>query len=252
VATVSWRLCFSWRFSFLSARAHARLCSSGKSWSFLFPLHVLQPANTSGFRLPCRCSKFSLTRVSAGFNPREWISCLQATRGSPRFKALYWSHGAKTPSQSLGLAQVACSVLLCWPFFFLLPPTPNFADLHRPVVFSLALKACYESELTCGGMDLVSPLPYCFYCCDVSVCRSALSWVGIVTGKNWYCFWVTGSKDSRIYDSNCSPTLISWTRPSGVRWNDCEDINRFSIWFSSSVSLGSLPVPSCVSVVVPN
>jgi hypothetical protein len=32
----------------------------------------------------------------------------------------------------------------------LLPPAPNFADLRRLVVFSLALKACYESELTCA------------------------------------------------------------------------------------------------------
>jgi hypothetical protein len=58
----------------------------------------------------CRYSRFSLTRVSAGFNPRESISCLQATRGSPRFRPLYWYHGAKTP-QSLGLARVEVSLL---------------------------------------------------------------------------------------------------------------------------------------------
>jgi hypothetical protein len=99
-----------------------RLSSSGKSWSFLFPLHVLQPANTSGFRLLCRCSKFSLTRVSAGFNPRDWISCLQATRGlAPIQSALLISRSQDSfsvaRSNTSRSVSLACSVLLCWPFF---------------------------------------------------------------------------------------------------------------------------------------
>jgi hypothetical protein len=75
-----------------------------------FLLRVLQPVSASGFCFLCRCSRFSLTRVPAGFNPRELISCLQATRGSPQFRPLCWSHRAKTPP-SLGLARVEVSLL---------------------------------------------------------------------------------------------------------------------------------------------
>jgi hypothetical protein len=76
-------LLFLQSFLFFRPVRTPRLSSSGKSWSFLFSLRVLQPASASGFCLLCRCSRFSLTRVSVGFNPRESISCLQVTRGSP-------------------------------------------------------------------------------------------------------------------------------------------------------------------------
>jgi hypothetical protein len=76
-------LFFLQSFLFFRSVRTPRLSSSGKSWSFLFSLRVLQPASASGFCLLFRCSRFSLTHVSAGFHPHESISCHQATRGSP-------------------------------------------------------------------------------------------------------------------------------------------------------------------------
>jgi hypothetical protein len=59
-------------------------------------------------------------------------------------------------------------------------------------------------------------------------------------------------KDSRIHGSNHSPTVISWTHPSGVRWNACEDINCFLSQFLSLISHVVLRAPFRVSAVVPN
>jgi hypothetical protein len=64
--------------------------------------------------------------------------------------------------------------------------------------------------------------------------------------------WVTGSKDSRFFSPNCTLAVISRTRPPGVHWNDCEDINYSSIRFLSLISHVILLAVFHVSAVVPN
>jgi hypothetical protein len=74
----------------------------------------------------------------------------------------------------------------------------------------------------------------------------------ISCGDSRYSSWVTGPKDSRLSSSNHFFAVISQTRPPGIRWNDCEDINYFSIWFLSSISHVVLPTLIYVSAAVTN
>jgi hypothetical protein len=69
-----------------------------------------------------------------------------------------------------------------------------------------------------------------FWCC------LSLSCVWIVAGRSWYSSWVIRSKDSRFRGSNCTPTVISRTHPTCVRWNVCEYLNCSLIQFLSSIS----------------
>jgi hypothetical protein len=82
-----------------------------------------------------------------------------------------------------------------------------------------------------------------------SILSSECVW--IVAEGNRYNSWAVGSKSLRFPSPNRSPVVISWTRPPGVRWNACEDINRFLIWFLSSFSLRVLPASIRVFVAVP-
>jgi hypothetical protein len=67
---------------------------------------------------------------------------------------------------------------------------------------------------------------------------------------SWYCFLVTGSKESMIRGLNCSPALVFRTRPPGVRLNDCEGMNCFSSRFLSSILHVILLAPFRVFAVV--
>jgi hypothetical protein len=60
------------------------------------------------------------------------------------------------------------------------------------------------------------------------------------------------NQDSRIYGLNCSSVVISQMRQLVVRWNACEYINYFLIWFSSSILHVVLPTLICVFAVISN
>jgi hypothetical protein len=70
--------------------------------------------------------------------------------------------------------------------------------------------------------------------------------------RSLYSSWVLELKDSRIRGLNRTYTVIFRTRPPGVRWNNCEDINWVLIWFLSSISLVVLLAPFRVSAMVPS
>jgi hypothetical protein len=65
--------------------------------------------------------------------------------------------------------------------------------------------------------ELAASIPMCW------------SWIfdclWIITGICRYSSWVIGLKDSRFSSSDHSPTMVFWTRPPSVWWNDCEAIN---------------------------
>jgi hypothetical protein len=75
---------------------------------------------------------------------------------------------------------------------------------------------------------------------------------GIIVGRCRYNSWVTESKDFSICSLNHFFMVIFRTWPPGVRWNICEDINCYSIWFLSSILHVVLLAPIRVSVVVHN
>jgi hypothetical protein len=76
--------------------------------------------------------------------------------------------------------------------------------------------------------------------------------VRIFVGDSWYSYWVVGSEDLMVRGSNRFFTIIFWTRPPDVRWNNCEDINSSLIWFLSSILHVFLLGPIHISVAVPN
>jgi hypothetical protein len=80
------------------------------------------------------------------------------------------------------------------------------------------------------------------------VCSVGL--LSIVVLRSRYSSWVIGSKDSRFRGSNCTFAVVCRTRPPGVRWNVCGDINYFLSWFISSISYEVLLAPFCVFIVV--
>jgi hypothetical protein len=80
------------------------------------------------------------------------------------------------------------------------------------------------------------------------VCSVGL--LSIVVVRSRYSSWVIGSKDSRFRGSNCTFAVVCRTRPPGVRWNVCGDINYFLSWFISSISYEVFLAPFCVFIVV--
>jgi hypothetical protein len=88
------------------------------------------------------------------------------------------------------------------------------------------------------------------FCCQVKI--SFVLCVDCCRNSFRSYLWATGSKSLMFSSSNCSQTVVSWTRPQGIRWNNYEDMNWFSIWFLSSVSHVFLPALICVSDVVSN
>jgi hypothetical protein len=76
--------------------------------------------------------------------------------------------------------------------------------------------------------------------------------VWIIAGGSWSCLELPDQKDLRFCGLNCSSVVVSQTRPPGVRWNACEDINCSSIQFLSLISLVILLAPIHVSAVFPS
>jgi hypothetical protein len=126
---------------------------------------------------------------------------------------------------------------------------PAIATAHPSFLF---LCMVFMSEWFCC-------LPVMIFTCTHQVLSKMLvssfvisDCVKFLAGDSRYSSWVTGPKDSRLSSSNHFFTVISQTRPPGIQWNDCEDINYFSIWFLSSISYMVLPTLIYVSAAVTN
>jgi hypothetical protein len=101
-----------------------------------------------------------------------------------------------------------------------------------------------------GVFTLRVTLPECCSaragCCSVSI--GACCWM--ICSRS--CSWVTQPKSLRFSSPDCAQLVSFWTRLQDVRWNICEDINYFSIQFSSLILDVVLLALFRVSVVVPS
>jgi hypothetical protein len=76
--------------------------------------------------------------------------------------------------------------------------------------------------------------------------------VSFAVGEARLCSCATGLKSLMICSLNCSPVVVSQTRPLGVQWNASEGINCSSIRFLSSISHVVLLTLFRASTAIPN
>jgi hypothetical protein len=163
-------------------------------------------------------------------------------------------HAQVTPKCRWACVHSLVSRLLIWSWIFISWSCSLFlSGFPHSVVRTDFLLVLSDSEasvsFSSSWIELVSLL------CSSIGCHSSILLF-------WWCddscrwkpllSWVTGSKDSRLSSLNRSSTVISRTRPPGVRWNDYKDINCSLIWFLLSISHVFLLASFCVSTAIPN
>jgi hypothetical protein len=130
------------------------------------------------------------------------------------------------------------------------PPVLIFPADSVLQLFSCRVEWASRHRVTCSQQSIGSaPAEFLRLCFSVAAFNPLLQskvllkrngfpiTCGCLQVKDGIILESSDQKTQRFSSSNYTPVAISWTRPPGVWWNDCEDINRSSIWFLSSVSL---------------
>jgi hypothetical protein len=201
---------------------------------------------------------FSLLVVTTGRHPelgRVWVSAPAISCCFLRFHSV---RSAPVACQLASYSQIAVHPR-SWSGWA--SPFSARVSLPPPVIFNTGFRIRSLRRFFFGTghlTDLLPPLVFALFWPHLFSARSFVwyenssLWFGLLQGRKQCHSWATGSKSSRFYSLNCSLTVTSRTRPSGIRWNACEDISCSSARFLSSISHVVLLALFCVSAAVSN